>query len=96
MPYTDQGLPFQAGSASSYDGAQVAAPKAGTQKAIVLQAIQEHGPVTDHQIETLTKLPLNIVNARRNALWKDGLIGPADMVKGPFRAKNQRWKVTND
>lgn len=86
-------MPFQASSATSYQGAKRAEPKAGTQKAVVLEAIRQHGPISDHEIEKLTGYALNIVNARRHMLMKDGLVMESGTHAGPFGVRNTVYIV---
>ena len=81
-------LPFTADPAGcSRAGAEKALPKAGTQRALVYAAIQEHGPVSDQQLVTWTGLPLATVIPRRWALVQDGLVESVGVQMGPCGVK---------
>lgn len=74
-------------------GAEKALPKAGTQMAMVYAALQA-GPKTDQELVQETGLALNIVNARRWALVKDGLVESAGTIKASTGVNNTRWRIS--
>lgn len=75
----------------SFEGAQKALPKAGSQAMVVLVAIKDHGPLTDHELVMFTGFPLNVVNARRHELLRKGLIHAAGSIKGSSGVRNTTW-----
>lgn len=96
MRETMPSLPFvQDVEGCSKAGADAALPKAGTQMASIYAAIQAHGPLSDHDIERVVQLPINIVCARRNSLVKQGLVESAGTAPGRFGVINTRWRVTH-
>jgi hypothetical protein len=73
-------------------GAEHALPKAGTQMAMVYQAL-EVGPLSDAQLAERLGYALSVVCARRNELVKRGLVVDAGTQIGKFGVRNTRWQV---
>lgn len=62
------------GTLTSFYAAQAAAPKAGTQKAVILDYIVEHGPKTEDELEVGLGYLRSAICARVNSLVHDGLL----------------------
>ena len=70
---------------ASLSGAQVAAVRAGSQKARMLLAYLEHGPLTDLSMAALLGLPESRISARRSGLQPrdaPALVQYVDLVDG--------------
>ena len=67
-------LPFVKGSATSKAAAEEAAPHAEAWLWKVLQALREHGPMTDEEQQTLLKLNPSTQRPRRVELVQRGLV----------------------
>jgi len=100
MPYTqtDPQLPFggepdSLPRACSRAGAAVALPRAGSQAARLLALYRSYGPLTDHQAQKVSGLPLSTVNARRAVLVSKGLVCVCGKETGPFGAPNTLYGV---
>lgn len=87
LPFVDDAL------GCSRDGAERAFPKAGTQRALVYEAIAAHGPISDHDLAARLGFALSVVCARRHALVKDGFVTDAGCQVGPCGVRNTRWTV---
>ena len=83
-------LPFRGESGTSKAGAQFAQPKAGTQTAIVIEALS--APATLHELVSLTGLPLATVCARVGALKKAGQVEVVGTKKSRFGVANQVYQ----
>lgn len=88
MPYTDQGLPFAAGSHESYQAAVDAAATRQTKTAAYLQLLARRGPQTDHEAASALRLPLSSICSIRNGAVKCGLV-----EKGSTTAPSQYGKA---
>lgn len=77
----------------SLDGARRALVKAGSQAWKVFFAIKLKGELTDHEIQSVTGLPLNVVNRRRRWLVKKGLVRDAGKKIGPAGIPNTLWEI---
>lgn len=68
------GEPPSTAHPNSREAADAIKSHAAHQRATVLAAIKEHGPVSDQQIERLTGIPGNSIRPRRGELEAAGLI----------------------
>jgi hypothetical protein len=98
MPYTDSHLPFNGLTPSSrhasHAGAKDAQQRAGNQTVRYLQALKEHGGLTDAEAAFLLNLERTSVNARRAPLVKAGLVIADGFRKGPTgKIKNTVWRL---
>lgn len=87
-------IPFQQHSAESEDAAHAAAPKAPTQRARVLAAIQRAGRtgLTDHEIQISLRLNPSTQRPRRVDLVKAGLVVKSTRTrKTPSGRKAAVW-----
>lgn len=78
----------------SYAGAVKGQAKTTGQLARVFAAIRQYQPVTDHELVTITGLPLNLVNARTGRLKQLGVIQREGSKPGPFGTPNSCWVTT--
>lgn len=94
MPYSQQNIPFQRGSHSSYTGALSAAVHRGRQTQRYLELLKTLGARTDHQAATLLHLPLSSVNSIRNGLG-DVIVpsGFEEVHVGARKTKRQKWAL---
>ena len=79
---------------TSYQGAQVAVTRAGSQAARILIAYLTAGPQTDLQLAERLGLPESRISARRNGLIARRLVSYRDDVAGPHGVDNTRWELT--
>lgn len=105
MPWLESqpSLPWRGKSAharhSSYTGSVAAAPRSGSQAAMVLQALRDTRDYmradgcTYHELAYWTGLPLATICARMNALAKRGLVESCGVVPGPYGAKRTQWRA---
>ncbi len=76
---------------SSWTGAQIAQPRAGSQAARLLAAL-EAGPRTRHELSAATGLPIATICARIGTLKRMGFVVEDGLVKGPWGARNVRYR----
>ncbi len=86
-------VPYVSGSETSHAGAVHIAPHAGTQMAMVLEAITNHGPLTDTEIKQRTSFDINVVTARRRRLELDGFIVQVGTKTSAAGVQNKLWRV---
>jgi hypothetical protein len=86
MPYTEQSLPFQSGSQSSYRGAQHAARRRGEKLMLLLGAYVTAGSngLTGHEAVARTGLPMQSICSLRAALKDANEIRPCGQRMGAY------------
>lgn len=89
--------PYAKGSKTSRQGAVQAQPRAGSQAAMVLNELKASGPLTDQELAANLGLPLNVVNARRCWLVKQGFVTNCGTKKNPRSGVlNTQWGAVGD
>lgn len=84
--------PFVRTSATSRAAALSMYEHAPTQKALVLEAIRAHGPISDQSLAALLGLPENSVRPRRVDLVADGVIEAAGEGRTARGRRCQLWR----
>lgn len=95
MSYTEQGLPFAAGSHESYQAAVRATETRETKTRAYLRLLAKRGPSTDHEVRAVTGWPLSSVNSIRNGAKQCGLVEKGDYAKqSPYNRPCRVWQLT--
>lgn len=81
MPYTEQGLPFVAGSHESYRAAVKATASRETKTKAYLRLLYRRGPLTDHEARAALDLPLSSICSIRNGAKSAGLIEKTELTR---------------
>lgn len=97
MAYTEQSLPFAAGSHESFVAAVRAEATRETKTCAYLRLLAKRGPLTDHEARSATGWPLSSVNSIRNGAKTCGLVEKGGYAKpSPFGGNPCRvWQLTD-
>jgi transcription initiation factor IIE alpha subunit len=85
---------------TSYEAARDASKKAPNHRLIALQALSEHGPMTDYELAEKTGLQQNSIGKRRKDCQDIGLVdffmldGEKERRKTPSGSSAYVWQIT--
>lgn len=90
MPYTTDGVPYQSGSATSYDAAVSLAPTRAKKTARYLAALAD-GPLTDHEAAERIGVPLSSICSIRSSV-KAAIVREGARL-GPYGKACATWRL---
>ena len=80
---------------TSHEAARSVAPRAGTDRAKVLQTLLDAGqPITDFKLAELLGRAQTSVGVRRGELTRQGLVEAAGIGTSPSQSKCITWRLT--
>jgi hypothetical protein len=88
--------PYARGSKTSRDAAAAQVPKLGKLQRAYVDALRQHGGLTDHDAAAILRRPLSSINARRNECMALGLVEASARTKmSPFGKQATVWIAGN-
>jgi hypothetical protein len=90
-PFTDQALPFAAGSHTSYKAAVSSARTRGEKTQRYLAYLRTGGPKSDHESAAALGLPLSSITSIRNGTMDCGLVRRHGETMGPYMKSVSLW-----
>ena len=96
MPHTQDGLPFAAGSQTSYKAAVAAAVNRKTKTARYIRLLALKRSLTDHEASTATGWPLSSICSIRNGAVSCGLVERGhEERQSPWGRDCATWVLTS-
>lgn len=92
--FTPSFPPYARGSRTSRDAAAAQVPVLGKLQRAYLDALREHGGLTDHEAAAILRRPLSSINARRAELTANGLVEDSGTTRrSPFGKQATVWRA---
>lgn len=97
MPFTEQGLPFAAGSHESYQAAERQLSSRAVKTRRYLRLLATAGPQTDHEARAYFGWPLSSINSIRNGAMTCGLVQKgSETAPSPYGGSAcRKWELTD-